>query len=517
VVSVRVALIVLVAVAVALAGGPAVSAPAAPVRGGVVRSALIGEIPTLDWQFTTSFTSGYVSSHLYEGLFTVDSKLRTRPMLAERWTLSGDRKTYTIALRRGVMFHHGREMTSADVLASLNRWGRLSTVGRLVFQVVSSVTAPDANTLVISLTEPYTPLLDALGWPHQAAVVYPREVIEEAGTGPIRRFVGTGPYRFTEHVRDRHYRLDRFDRYASRTEEPDGMAGAKRAYLDTIFFLPVPDPAVRLAGLQRGEFHHVQEVATDEFDRLRANPDIVPWIDPVPWWLTAKFNVRQGLFTNPRLREAFNLAINKAEVMRGTMGPQQFWRVDPGLMVREHPMWTETAKDAYLKHEPERARQILAEAGYRGQPVRWLSSMAVPAYGISAQIAKAMLERAGFVVDLQMVDFATLLSRWANPEIWDVASGGVTPVPDPSFLWVILPAWPGWYESRDMGAILRLMSRHADPAVRRQMWERGQRTFYEEFPAIKFGDYFRFSPYRRELRGFEGPVLLFYWNAWIVR
>lgn len=494
------------------------SAPAqAPVRGGTLRVALSGELPTLDWQFTTSFTAGYVASHIFEGLFTVDSKLRPRPMLADRWTVSVDRTTYTIVLRRGVLFHNGREMTSADVVASLERWGRISTVGRLAFETMTEIRAADPTTVVVRFREPYALLVDALAWPHQAAVIYPEEIIDEAGTGATRRFIGTGPYRFVEHVRDRHYRLERFDRYVSRTDEPDGMAGRKHAYLDAILFLPVPDTAVRVLGLQRGEFHQIQFAPSDDHARLRDNPAIEAWIDPVPWWLTAKFNVRRGLFTDARLREAFHLAINKEEVMRGTMGPRQFWRVDPGVMVREHPMWNDAARDVYVKQDVERARQLLREAGYQGQPVRWLTSMAIPPYGTSAQVAKPMLERVGFVVDLQIVDFPTLLSRWSNPDIWDVASGGVTPVPDPSFLWVLLPAWPGWYESRNMQGVLRLMSRHTDARVRSQLWERGQQVFYQEFPAIKFGDFFWFSPYRRELRGFSGPLLLYYWNAWLGR
>lgn len=510
--------LVVIGLCVSMAIPPVMSAPATPVRGGTLRVALIGELPTLDWQFTTSFTTGYVAAHIYEGLFTVDSQLRTQPMLADRWTLSADRRTHTVTLRRGVLFHNGREINSADVVASVNRWGRISTVGRLVFEQVEAVEATDTHTVVFRMNEPYAPLLDALAWPHQAAVIYPKELVDEAGTGqPIRQFIGTGPYRFVEHIRDRHYRLERFDRYVSRTDEADGMAGRKVVYLDTIFFMPVPDTAVRVVGLQRGEFHQIQFAPSDDFQRLKANPNIEAWIDPVPWWLTAKFNVRTGLFTDQRLREAFHLALNKEDIMRGTMGPREFWRVDPGLMTREHPMWNDVAKEIYMRQDVERARQLLREAGYRGQPVRWLTSMAVPPYGISAQIAKSMLERAGFVVDLQVVDFPTLLSRWANPDIWEVASGGVTPVPDPSFLWVLLPAWPGWYQSRNMQAIMRVMSRQFDSKVRKETWERGQRLFYEEFPAIKLGDFFWFSPYRKELKGFTGPVLLYYWNTWLER
>ncbi len=510
-------LLVLVVVGV-LSLSPAVSAPAAPTRGGTLRVALIGELPTIDWQFgTAAITSGFIASHMFEGLFTIDSKLRTKPMLAESYTASVDRLTYTIKLRRGVQFHHGREMTADDVVASLNRWGRLSTNGRVVFQSVASVTAADPATVVIKLSEPFSPLIDVLGWPVQAAVIYPKEVAEASPTTPVTRFIGTGPYRFVEHVRDRHYRLERFDRYAARSEEPDNMSGKKNAYLDAIMFLPVTDPAVRVAGLQRGDFHQVQSIPADEYDRLRSDSNITPWIDPLPWWLAAKFNFRQPLFQERRLRQAFNFALNRAEIMQGTMGPRNFWRLDPGLRVKEQPMWSEAGKEQYQVQNVERARQLLREAGYRGQPVRWITSMAVPPYGVSAQIAKPMLERVGFVIDLQLMDFGTLQARSFQTEGWDVFSGGVFPVADPSFLWPILSTWAGWYENRDMQAILKLMGRHADSAVRQELWNRAQRLFYEDVPAVKLGDYYTFSPHRREVQGFTGPFLLYHWNSWLSR
>jgi len=493
----------------------AAQSPSSPVRGGSLRVALVGELPTLDWQFTTSFTAGYVTSNIYEGLFALDAKLEPRPMLAERVAVSGDRKSYTVTLRRGVIFHTGREMASADVVASLNRWLRISTYGKLVGGVLESVSAPDAQTVVIRLKEPFTPLVAALAWPHQAAVVYPREVIEEAGTGQIKQFVGTGPYRFVEHIRDRHYRLERFDRYQARTEPSDGLAGRKGAYLDSIFYVPVPDAAVRLAGLEKGEFHQAQFVPTDEYERLRSLPSITPWAEPVPWWLTAKFNFKSPLFSNPKLREAFQLALNKEDIMRGTVGPPRFWRLDPSLMVREQPLWSDVGDALYRKQDVERAKTLMREAGYAGQPVRWLSSMAIPAYGISAQVAKTMLERAGFKVDLQMLDFATLLGRWAQPEGWDVASGGVVPVPDPAFLWVLLPTWPGWYQSPAMEGVIRQLERETAPAARKQIWDRGQQIFYEELPAVKLGDFFWFSPMRKEVKGFNGPLLLFHFNTWL--
>ncbi|MDR7518230.1 MAG: ABC transporter substrate-binding protein, partial [Armatimonadota bacterium] len=145
--------------AVVLAAIPMASGEAQPRRGGVFRMAHIGEPPTLDLHLTTAVIVGDIMLHVYEGLFALTSTFEPRPMLVDTWKVSPDRLTYTFTLRRGVRFHHGRELTSDDVVASLTRWGRLATRGRALFSVVRSLGAPDPHTVVLTLKEPYGPIL----------------------------------------------------------------------------------------------------------------------------------------------------------------------------------------------------------------------------------------------------------------------------------------------------------------------------------------------------------------------
>jgi peptide/nickel transport system substrate-binding protein len=488
-----------------------------PRRGGVLRISTIGEPPTLDLHATTATITAHITYNIYEGLFALTSRYEPRPMLVDRWTMTPDRRTYTLTLRRGVRFHDGTDMTSEDVKASLERWGRMSARGRTLFANVEAVTAPDPLTVVFRLREPYGLLPLDLGLPGNGAVIYPKEVIDEAGVGPIRRFIGTGPYRFVEHLPDRHIRLDRFDGYASRTEAPDGATGRKHAHFDSIFFVPVPDPAVRIAGVRRNEFQFADTVPPDEYARLRGDRSLTPHIVSTPLWLTAVFNHRSPLMADRRIRQAFQIAIDHEAVMRAAYGDRRFWRLDPGLMPREHHMWTDAGKERFDVNDPARARQLLQEAGYRGQPVRWLTTMEFVAYGTAAQVAKPMLERAGFNIDLQVVDWATLVARRARPELWDVFSTAFGFVPDPIFLLTLNPAWPGWFNNRDMNAMMTLLRRHADPNVRRDLWARMQRLWYEDAGSIKFGDYFLLHLHRRELRGFVDSPTNIWWNSWLER
>jgi peptide/nickel transport system substrate-binding protein len=513
-----VALIMLVLLTFVLVVSIGSAAPAdLPVRGGTLRVAHSGEPPTIDLHWTSGAPTQDVAIHIFEGLFALSSRYEAKPMLVERWTVSPDRRRYTFALRRAVLFHHGRELTADDVVASLQRWGQVAARGRDLFRDVESLVARDPYTVEMRLREANGLVPLALAIPSQGAVVYPREVIEEAGGGQIRRFVGTGPYRFVEHVPDVRIRLERFDRYRPRDDPPDGMAGRREAFLDAIEVLPVPDASVRIAGVQRGDYHFAHSIPTDEYARLQAIRSITPLMITTPQWAGFMFNHRSGQATNLLLRRAIVAAIDEEAILRGTYGPKQFWRTTPSFYPREHPMWTEAGAEVYRQHDPAAARRILAEAGYRGQPVRWMVSSEMPHHLTAATIAKSQLEAAGLAIDLQVMDWATLVSRRSRPEGWDVFTTTFGFVPDPVFLLPLSPTWPGWYQDREMQAHMRLLWRHADPRVRMQIWSRAQQRFYDQAVAVRLGDWFPMLLHRAELRGVVAGPGTFHWNVWITR
>jgi len=482
---------------------------AQPRRGGTLHYAHYAEPPTLDLHATTAAIVGDITRFVYEGLFTLNSRSEPRPQLLETWNVSPDRRTYTFTLRRGVQFHHGRELVADDVVASLTRWGRIAVRGREVFAQVASLTATDRYAVRMQLREPNTLVPDALAAPGQWAVIYPKEAVDEAGTGIMRRFIGTGPYRLAEHIPDRHIKLERFDGHRPRAEPADGLAGAHPARFDTILIVPVPDPAVRIAGVQKGDYDFAHAIPPDEYTRLRQDPRAVTYVEPASSWLVGQFNKRTGIFTNQKLRHAVLAALDMDKIMSGAFGPRALWRLDPGLMPKEHYLWTDAGKGFYNQKNPQRARQLLAEAGYRGEPVKWLTSQERPTYYDATQIAKAQLDAVGFKVDLVVVDWATLLTRRNRPEVWDLfTTGMLAPITDPTTLLVLLPNWPGWYESREMAGYLKLLARQSDPKVRLDLWRRAQSRFWEDAATVKFGDFFVLHLHRRALKGITGSPLI---------
>ena len=508
--------VVAVAVILSILLAPAaVTQAQQPRRGGVLRYALELEPPTYDPHATTTTAAAFIMHHVLEPLFTLNTKLEPVPMLAERYTVSPDRRTYTIHLRTGVPFHHGRDLTADDVVASLSRWGRLGVRARALFANVESLTAADAHTVVFRLKDPYGLLLTDLAWWTQPAVIYPKEIADEAGLSPARRFIGTGPYRFVEYVPDRHLRLERFDRYAARSEPPDGMSGRRTAHLDALVFAPIPDAAVRVASLQRNEYQFAEAIPADQYDRLRRTEGVVPTRDALPSWLAFVLNKRTGPLTNAKVRQALLAALDMEAILKVTYGHPEFLLLNPGLMPKEHYLWTDSGKEVYNQKNIERARQLLAEAGYRGEPIRWLVTAGAFWSDNPATAAKPMLERAGFVIDLQFMDWPTVVSRRARPELWEVFVTTFSSVPDPTFLLTLSPAYAGWYESRDMQALISLMRRHIDPKVRADMWQRAQALFWKDVPSIKVGDGFVMHIHRPELKGFLRIPTMYFWNTWL--
>jgi len=486
-----------------------------PRFGGTLRVAIMGNPPMLDVMRTTATVTINSMWHAFEPLFTLDRNYDPIPHLVDTFTASPDNMVWTLNLRRGVRFHDGRTMTAEDVVASVNRFGRLTSWGRSLFEITTSLVARDRYTVVLTLREP-TALVPRFLSSVQASIM-PKDVIDEAGDAMLRRFIGTGPFRFVEFEPDRHIRFDRFVDYSARPGRPNGYGGNRTAFVDRILFIPVPDTAVRIAGVQTGEYHVGEWIAPDEYERLRVMPDIVTRIIRPSGWPTAVFNKREGMFTDVRMRQAFLAALDMEPIMKAAYGHPAFWRLCHGIMFREQALFHEAGRQWYNQNNPARARALLAEAGYRGQPVRWLTTMEYPAYYTISLVAKGQLERAGFVIDLQVVDWATLVARRANPALWDVFSTAFGVTWDPVLFLVLSPVWPGWYDNPRMRDLLAQIRRETDFTKRHELFGQVQALFWEDVPAIKFGDNFLLHIHRREVTGFAGMLANFFWNVWIDR
>ena len=169
-----------------------------PRYGGTLRVAMEAEPPSLDPHTTTATIVMVEGMHWLEAPFIQGAKYEIIPDLAESFNRSDDLKVWEIKFREGVLFHNGKELTSEDVVASLKRWGKRMSYGRILFRIVDSIEAADKYTIRLKLNKSSS-VVPAYMTQRARCFIYPKEVIEEAGEGTVKRFIGTGPFQFVEH------------------------------------------------------------------------------------------------------------------------------------------------------------------------------------------------------------------------------------------------------------------------------------------------------------------------------
>jgi peptide/nickel transport system substrate-binding protein len=491
-------------------------APAGPAlrRGGTLRIANVGEPPTLDMSATTVGVTSLVGTQIYETLFAFDAAWRPQPHLAESHTVSGDGRTYTIRLRRAVPFHNGREMTAEDVAASLNRWGKVGSRGVTAFRSVDSVSAADKYTVVIRLKEPFAPLLAFLALPSSAAAIMPKEVADAAPSGPARDFVGTGPYKFSEWIPNRHIRLTRFVGYAARSEPASEFAGRREALADEVIFYPVGSVPTRIAGVQSGEFDVADQISADSYAQLKSDQRVVP----VPYsrgtWLVFFFNKQSGLMANVKLRQAVLAALDMGPIMHATIGNQDLYALAPNLYPKGSPWFSEGGKQWYNQRNVERAKQLMAEAGYKGETIRWITTQQFDWMFKSSTVAVDQLQKAGFKMDMQLYEWAGVIERRAKPAEWEFFTTGHGFVPDPSLIDVFSPTYPGWWDTPRKRELFAEFNRATDPDMRQRVWHRLHELVFTEGGWVKAGEFFSVQLRSRELTGYKPASLTsMFWNV----
>jgi peptide/nickel transport system substrate-binding protein len=496
-------------------------AEAQPVRGGVIRVATNAEPGTLDWQASTATATRLIAWHFAEGLFALDRNYEVKPLLAEGYSVSPDQLRYTIRLRRSLTFHNGQPVGADDVLASLERWGRLSSGGHETFRFIKAMRRVDDRTIEIELARVFTPLLTNLGDPKQSAVIMSKSVAQAAGERPTTQYIGTGPYMFKEWTPGQRVVLVRNPAYVSRTENWGGITGRKVAYADEVHFTFVSDPQVRLDGVTTGQYDFAVELAQDMYPKVKANRALAADIVRVFSWPGAVFNKAHGVFTDQRLRQAVQYALKPADLMAAAYGPKTFWQLDPGLFFPEQKgLYTTAGSEFYNHQDLSKARALMREAGYSGQPIVVMCTKDYTWNYNAAQVLVPELEAVGFTVNLQVYDWPTLLSRRTKKELYDIFLTGFSPSIDPTAIIFFGPNWPGWYKSEALDALLAKWSATpiTDAAARKAIMDQIQRTFYTEVPVAKFGNGFGLEAYNSQrLHGYTSYFDVRFWNVWVTR
>jgi peptide/nickel transport system substrate-binding protein len=512
-------LLLLAGLALAWLGLAGPTSAQTPKRGGVLRVAVLGDPPTLDAHWTTANFVEVITQHIYEGLYTLDQSYQPMPDLADGWpVVSADGLTYTIKLRQGITFHNGKEMTSDDVVASLKRWGGYAAQAKALWTSVEDVRPAGKYAVELRVKERSGIVLISLANANNFSAIYPKEIAEKYPTpNKVTEFIGTGPFRLVEWKPDSHIRMVRYDNYKARSEAPSGWGGRKTAYVDELRWIPMPDVATRVAALESGEVEFADDLQADAYGKVKENPKLRPLIVRPYAWAMAVFNKKEGLMTNQKLRQAIQAAIDIEPVMRAAVGNPLFYRLDPGLSFQEQKAWhSAVGAPFYNRHDKERAKQLLRESGYRNEPVRFITTKEYAWMYNYALVTKQQLEELGMTVDLQVVDWATLVQRRNNPQVYDIFTTGMSFVPDPTQHPYLRCDWPGWSCDEEIQKRMDAIRVESDPGKRKALWDEVNKRFYEYVPVIRYGDVFGFRAMQATVKGFnEGMTFPRFYNVWL--
>ncbi|MDF2761246.1 MAG: extracellular solute-binding protein family 5 [Thermomicrobiales bacterium] len=478
------------------------------VYGGRLRVATTGQPATLDGHFVAQRTIGLIDWNMFEALFTFDADYNTVPMLAEGIEVSDDGLTNKITLRQGVPFHNGEEMRAADVVASFNRWAPVASLGLAISEFLDEVVEVDPYAVEFRLSSPLVALPSLLARQQAGLSIHPKAIMEAAASEPMtpEQYIGTAPYKFVEFQPDRFTLLDRFDDYVGLDSEPSGYAGRKAAYLDEIEFIPVPEEAARVAGLQAGDYNYLEEIIPDQIAVLQDYPGVTIEILPPRSYGIIIMNTAGGMFTDQTLRQAVQAAIGVEASGQATHG-EGYFEPGPGIMLPQTMWASDVSAELYNQNNPEKSAQLLQESGYDGTPIRLLCTEEDLGDYNAAVVAQQQLEQAGFTVELEVTDEATLEENLEDDERWDMTTNAIVFRPDPVLIdRFVSCSQDGKWCTEEKTAVIEQLQTESDFEARYAALEELQRLFYEQAPMVKLVNNYGVAALSSNVQGLLGRM-----------
>jgi len=361
-------------------------------------------------------TTDGVVLNIVEGLVGYHENGTVGPLLARSIVTSPDGLTYIFKLRTNVRFHNGEPMTSADVLWSWKRYTDPKTDWRCLSEFdgrsgikVTSVTAPDAQTVVMQLDRPSAVFLDNLARTDcgMTAILNKKSVKED---GSWDKPIGTGPFKFEEWKRGEYVTLSAFPDYQSPPgTKSDGYLGVKKPLVEQVKFLTVPDMSTSKAGLQSGAIDAGQ-ITSSDVQELKGNKNlsVVAAVDAGKNTLLMQTN--DPLLKDEKIRQAIALSLDMNQIVAASS--EGLARVNNSAIQDTSAYYTAAQKKGY-RYDPAKARQLLREAGYKGQPIVIQANKRahVPSFSV-AVMSQAMMQAVGINAQIEVLEWATQLDRY---------------------------------------------------------------------------------------------------------
>ncbi|MGM8366132.1 ABC transporter substrate-binding protein [Virgibacillus sp. W0181] len=482
-------------------------------NGGELKITLSAQPPTLDPMMTSSIDTGAVARNIFETLVTSNAEYQPVPMLAESIDESDDGKTYSFNLRQGVKFHNGEEMTADDVVSSMNRWIEKSPVAGEVIGN-ASFEKEDDYTVVLNLAKPSSGVLDILASPKQFPAIMPANIIESASAEGVTEYVGTGPFELVEEKPNQYIHLSKYEDYQAVEGEASGLAGKREALVNDVYFYIVKDTSTRLAAVQTAEYDVISDVPFEQYDRVKENESVKTHLDPYGH-LLAIYNKKSDMFSDQKMRQAVNTAINTEEIMLATFAHEELYELDHGYMNKDQKDWySEAGIESYNQANEEKAKKLLDESGYNGEEINLIVTKDYSEQYDSAVVLEGQLRNIGMNVKLETFDWPTLLERRDDPKAWDILVTGYSTVSTPSQILYFSPNEHGWSDDEKFQNLLTEIDHATSQEEAQELWSELQGYAWNDYvPVSNFGTYRLIAAATDKVEGLGfllGPIV---WNT----
>lgn len=461
---------------------------AGPKEGGTLVISLGTDVPIFDSIYASGIPNLGIIHLVTEGLTRIDplgGDPKVLPVLAESWEQSADGETWTFKLRQGVMFHDGTPFNAEAV--RFNIMDRMlnpdaKALAASAFNMIESVEVVDEYTVNMITDGPFAGLPAQLAY-SPMAMNSPTQVQklgnEDYHTAPM----GTGPFKFMHHIKGQEVLVEANEDY---------WGGAP--YLDAIAMRPIPETPARLMALEAGESHVIYHVPPRDAQRYIDDPSLGIDVLTPPQQRTifVGMNNKWGPFEDVRVRQALNYAVDQQAI------------IDNILLELTQPMdsplppasacYQSTKNYAY---DPDKARQLLAEAGY-GDGFKATLHYGAGRFLLDSEVVEAVqsyLADVGVEVEVIQLEWAAFQATWKKPleeteiQLFFVGWGNPTVDPDLGTYTYVEASWPPglnamFYSNPDLEQLIAAQRAATDPVARCEIVNEIQEIIMEDTPQI---------------------------------
>jgi peptide/nickel transport system substrate-binding protein len=497
--------------------------------GKTLRFVPQADLRILDPIWTTAYITRNHGYMIWDTLFAIDEDFKVQPQMADSYTVSDDKKTWTIKLREGQKFHDGQPVRAADAIASLQRWSKRDVLGQKLAEIVTEWKPIDDNSFAIVLKEPFPLLLEAIGkLSSNVPFIMPERIAKTDANEQIKETIGSGPFKFVkeEWVPGNKVVYVKNPDYKPRSEKPSWAAGGKTVKVDRVEWIYIPDSATAAAALNAGEVDWFEQVPIDLVKLFERNKDVVVQnADPLGSIGILRFNHLLPPFNNPKMRQALLHVVDQKEYMSALAGDSKNWKTCFSYYTCGTPLSSELGADNLKgKRDLAKAKQLVQEAGYKGERVVLLSATDQPIVHSQALVTTELLKSIGVNAELQAGDWGTLITRRASKEPIDKGGWNIF------FTWFVGPdmvnpalsaplrgngerAWFGWPTSERIEKMRDDWFKAPDMDAQRRAAQEVQKVAFEELPYIPTGQFILPTAYRKNVEGVIVAPVVFLWNV----